>query len=67
MTRKTINMENFDAVKMVREIRNRHYKITKNMTTEEKRNYDRQQIEEYKRYAETLNLDDYDFPFIHKK
>jgi hypothetical protein len=59
--------EHFDAVKMVREIRNRHYEATKNMTPEEKRAFDRQRLEGYYKHLETINLDDYNFPFIHKK
>jgi hypothetical protein len=57
----------FDAVKMVRKIRNRYYKITKNMTAEERTEYNRQQLEEYNRYAATLNPDDFDFSFLNKK
>ena len=38
-----------DAVEMVREIRNRHYEATKNMTREEKWAYDQKEYEEAKK------------------
>jgi hypothetical protein len=56
----------FDAVKMVREIRNRHYEQTKKMTEEEKKEFDRKRLESYNKHREAINLDDYDFSFLKK-
>ncbi|MDR2643055.1 MAG: hypothetical protein LBC74_09700 [Planctomycetaceae bacterium] len=65
--KRNLDCGDFDAVKMVREIRNNYYKVTKNMTAEEKSKFDRKELENYYKHLETLNLDDYNFPFIRKK
>lgn len=56
-----------DPVKMVRAIRNKHYEETKNMTTEQRREYDRQKTESFDRRKGQVNPDDHEFPFLSQK
>ena len=56
-----------DAVEMVRAIRNRHYEATKNMTREEKREFDRKRSERFELLRKQVNPDLSRFPFLTKK
>lgn len=64
---KTIEIPTDDPVKMVRAIRDKRYEETKNMTREERSEYSRKKVEEFKKQMEQVNPDDYDFPFLSKK
>ena len=56
-----------DSVEMVRAIRDLHYEETKNMTPDEKREYDRKQLEEARKTMSEVNPADYDLSWLWAK
>ena len=60
----TIEIPTQDSVAMVRAIRDRHYEATKDMTAEEKREYDHQRLERARRKLAEVNPDDYDLSWL---
>ena len=56
-----------DSVAMVRAIRDLHYEETKNMTPDEKREYDRKQVEKARQTMREVNPADYDFSWLRAK
>ncbi|MCL2623050.1 MAG: hypothetical protein FWD31_05215 [Planctomycetaceae bacterium] len=60
----TFDIPTDDGVAMVRAIRDRFYEETKNMTPEEKREYDRKWLEEGRRIMKEINPADYDLSFL---
>ena len=60
----TIEIPTEDAVAMVRAIRDRHYEATKNMTADEKWEYDCQRLERARRTMAEVNPDDYDLSWL---
>ncbi len=64
---KTIEISTDDPVRMIRAIRDRHYEETKNMTHDERWEYDRKKIESFDKRMRQVDPADYDFPFLAKK
>ena len=56
-----------DSVEMVRAIRDMYYEETKNMTPDEKREYDRKQLEEARKTMREVNPADYDLSWLRAK
>jgi len=52
------------SVAMVRAIRDRHYEKTKDMTADEKWEYDCQRLEKARRRLAEVNPDDYDLSWL---
>ncbi|MDR1270742.1 MAG: hypothetical protein LBK82_14595 [Planctomycetaceae bacterium] len=57
--------KNTDVLKMIRKIREKHYNETKNMSAQERAEYDRKKRESFEKHLTEINLSDYEFPFIH--
>ena len=62
-----IDIPTNDSVEMVRAIRDLHYEETKNMTPDEKREYDRKQLEEARKTMSEVNPADYDLSWLWAK
>jgi len=60
----TIEIPTNDGVAMARAIRDKMYEETKNMTTEEKREYSRKRLESVRRKMAAVNPDDYDLSWL---
>ena len=63
----TIEIPTDDAVAMVRAIRDRHYEETKDMTPEEKWEYDQRRLERGRQKLAATKPDPSRFPFLAKK
>jgi len=60
----TIDIPTDDGVAMIRAIRDRFYEETKNMTPEEKREYERKQLADARQRMKEINPADFDLSFL---